>query len=306
MSALLCFSTIPERSTFVAWGRRGWWLIMDGNAGIVGEICRTVKIVSRFSSRKANVAPPPGCVTLSHPAPAQLLVNSVWAGGGARRRAGGGARTRGHACWGGVARKARVLMWTRRSGTGHRIQPEPAGIGVLIHKVQQKCRCTWPRPAPLRPVPVLIGPLAPGRFWSSQWRWRGVVRVADVSGGYISRRLWHGSCGARGPSSSRMQLQNRALAQIAVRVWAPTLDLTANQRVEESHHSRVLLHWLADVIMWQATSAVEDQAYVFLMSVERARFVLHQAFQISKTIWLLIRTPYLQTERGRGNKRGTK
>lgn len=94
-----------------------------------------------------------------------------------------------------------------------------------------------------------------------------------------------------------MKLHDGLLTQVAVRVGAPALDLSAHQGVKESHHTRVFLYRLADVVMGQAAATVQHQADVLLMSVEAAGLVLHSALQVAKTLRLLVRTPHLEGRR---------
>lgn len=77
-------------------------------------------------------------------------------------------------------------------------------------------------------------------------------------------------CGPRGAASSGVELHDGLLAQVTVGVGAPPLDLSTHQRVKESHHARILLDGLADVVVGQAAAAVEHQADVLLMGVEAA------------------------------------
>lgn len=104
--------------------------------------------------------------------------------------------------------------------------------------------------------------------------------------------------GPRGAASSGVELHDGLLAQVAVRVGAPALDLSTHQRVEESHHARVLLDGLADVVVGQAAAAVEHEADVLLVGVEAAGLVLHAAVQVTETVGLLVGAPHLrQTKR---------
>lgn len=100
-------------------------------------------------------------------------------------------------------------------------------------------------------------------------------------------------CGPRGAAAPGVELHDGLLAQVAVRVGAPALDLSTHQRVEERHHARVLLDGLADVVVGQTTAAVEHQADVLLVGVEAAGLVLNAALQVTKTLWLLVGTPHL-------------
>lgn len=77
-------------------------------------------------------------------------------------------------------------------------------------------------------------------------------------------------CGPCGAASSGVELHDGLLAQVAVGVGAPALDLSTHQRVEESHHAWILLDGLADVVVGQAAAAVEHQADVLLVGVEAA------------------------------------
>lgn len=113
-----------------------------------------------------------------------------------------------------------------------------------------------------------------------------------------SGSCWCGPCRA---SSSGVELHDGLLAQVAVRVGAPALDLSTHQRVEESHHAWILLDGLADVVVGQTAAAVEHQADVLLMGVEAAGLVLHTAVQVTETVGLLVGTPHLRwMEKQRG------
>ena len=248
------------------------------------SLCRLGSIPSSgdhmHASSSHDVAPP-HCTTPLLVVTARAGSGCGGAGGSHRKwRRGGGAGQRG------------VVPGARRTRPGHGVEPKLTRVRTLIYK-EARLMPLMPAPSPRSLIHLCSCLLFScwGIRSSQRGGWR-VVRVALLSSSCHSG----GSCrrGPRGAASSGVELHDGFLAQIAVRVGAPALDLSTHQRVEKSHHAWILLDGLADVVVGQTTAAVEHQADVLLVGVQAAGLVFHSAIQVTETVRLLVGTPHLR------------